>query len=187
MTVSSETMDAIDVAMALWSRQVPDYDFTKVAIAIRIIHLALRAQADLQSVARKIGIGAGELDVLFCLQQTHPDHELPPGELSRGCFVTTGTMTGRIDRLEKRGMVVRVPAPTDRRSLLVRLTALGQATAIDLHADLRRNSALILAMEQLSQQDLLELNRRLRHLYLLLERPLAAQPSGEQNESRSTG
>jgi DNA-binding MarR family transcriptional regulator len=91
-------------------------------------------------------------------------------------------MTGRIDRLEKRGMVVRVPAPTDRRSLLVRLTAFGLRTAFDLRDELCRNSAFDLAVEELSQQDLAELNRRLRHLDLLLERRPASPPSGEQGD-----
>jgi len=187
LNASIETMDAIDSAMALWSREVPDYDFTKVAIAVRIQHIAIRAQLDLQSIARKFGIGAGEADVLFCLQQSPPNYELPPSELSRGCYVTSGAMTGRIDRLEKRGMVVRVPTPTDRRSLLVRLTALGRKTAFDLRDGLRYNSTFGLAVEEMSQQDLAELNRRLRHLDLLLERCLASQLSGEQEQPQSTG
>ena len=98
MTVSLETTDAIDRVMALWSREVLDYDFTIVAIAIRIQRIAIMAQADLQTLARKYGIGAGEMDVLLCLQQAQPSYELPPGDLSRGCYVTTGAITGRIDR-----------------------------------------------------------------------------------------
>ena len=83
-------------------------------------------------------------------------------------------------------MVVRVPSPTDRRSLQVRLTAFGRKTAFDLRDELRHNSAFGLAIEELSQQELAELNRRLRHLDMLLERRLASQPSGEQEQPRST-
>ena len=35
-------------------------------------------------------------------------------------------MTNRIDRLEERGLVRRLPDPTDARSTRVRLTALGR-------------------------------------------------------------
>ncbi|NTW40025.1 MAG: MarR family transcriptional regulator, partial [Cellulomonadaceae bacterium] len=36
-------------------------------------------------------------------------------------------MTNRIDRLEARGLVARLPAPGDRRGVLVRLTPTGRA------------------------------------------------------------
>ena len=49
-----------------------------------------------------------------------------PGALLRQTLVTSGTMTNRVDRLAERGLVERCPDPSDRRGVLVRLTAAGQ-------------------------------------------------------------
>jgi DNA-binding MarR family transcriptional regulator len=42
-------------------------------------------------------------------------------------MLTTGAMTGRLDRLERRGLVARSPDPTDRRGLVITLTDVGRA------------------------------------------------------------
>lgn len=44
-------------------------------------------------------------------------------------LVTSGTMTNRIDRLTKKGLVERLPDPSDRRGVLVRLTDDGKDRA----------------------------------------------------------
>ena len=46
---------------------------------------------------------------------------LPAGELARRVGVTSGAITGAIDRLERRGLVRRVKDPGDRRRVIVEL------------------------------------------------------------------
>jgi DNA-binding MarR family transcriptional regulator len=41
-------------------------------------------------------------------------------------MLSSGGTTARLDRLEKAGLVTRVPSPTDRRGVLVRLTGRGR-------------------------------------------------------------
>lgn len=41
------------------------------------------------------------------------------GELSRRCGITTGGMTGMLDRLERMGLATRAHDPADRRRVLV--------------------------------------------------------------------
>lgn len=50
----------------------------------------------------------------------------PFKDLAEGCACTRATITGRIDTLEKNGLVVRVQNPNDRRSLLATLTEKGR-------------------------------------------------------------
>ncbi len=46
-------------------------------------------------------------------------------ELSKQLNMTSPTLTGIVDRLEKNGMVSRTPNPQDRRSILISLTQKG--------------------------------------------------------------
>ena len=48
-------------------------------------------------------------------------------ELSEKTLVTKGTLTGVLDRLERKGLVARVPSREDRRSIFIRLTPKGDA------------------------------------------------------------
>ena len=48
-----------------------------------------------------------------------------PKELATQLHLTTGAMTALLDRLEMAGLVVRSPHPTDRRSLVIHLSASG--------------------------------------------------------------
>lgn len=47
-------------------------------------------------------------------------------ELTRNLMVTGGNVTGLTDELEREGLVVREPSPTDRRAWIVRLTDAGR-------------------------------------------------------------
>ncbi|WP_084650346.1 MarR family winged helix-turn-helix transcriptional regulator [Stappia stellulata] len=60
------------------------------------------------------------------------------GDLSRRMMVSAGNVTGLVERLVQDGIVERRPAPGDRRSSLVSLTARGRAsfeTMAAAHAD----------------------------------------------------
>jgi DNA-binding MarR family transcriptional regulator len=48
------------------------------------------------------------------------------GELSQRMMVSNGNVTGLVDRLHAQGLIERRPAPNDRRSQLVSLTAEGR-------------------------------------------------------------
>ena len=63
-----------------------------------------------------------EFDVLSALRRAGAPYQLSPGQLIRQTLVTSGTMTNRVDRLERRGLVGRSPDPPDRRGVIVRLT-----------------------------------------------------------------
>ncbi|MBI1423923.1 MAG: MarR family transcriptional regulator [Gammaproteobacteria bacterium] len=48
-------------------------------------------------------------------------------EIGERTVITKGTLTGIVDRLEAKKLVVRVPHATDRRSTVVKLTSGGEA------------------------------------------------------------
>ncbi len=70
-----------------------------------------------ETVARKLGMSAAESRTLTSLNALGL---ATPGQLAQATGLTTGAITGIIDRLEKAGYARREPNPNDRRSLLIR-------------------------------------------------------------------
>ncbi|MEU4392851.1 MarR family transcriptional regulator [Kribbella sp. NPDC023855] len=68
------------------------------------------------AVAAKVGLGASDSQFMTLLQTYGP---LTPRQLSEHTGLTSGTVTGVIDRLESIGLITRQPDPNDRRKVLV--------------------------------------------------------------------
>jgi len=69
-----------------------------------------------QAVADRVGISATDLETLDILVRSGP---LTAGRLAELTGLTTGAITGLVDRLERRGYAHREPHPSDRRSVIV--------------------------------------------------------------------
>jgi len=70
-----------------------------------------------QAVASRLGISASDFE---CLDLIVLEGAATPGRLAEVTGLTTGAITGVIDRLERAGWVRREPDPTDRRRVLVK-------------------------------------------------------------------
>jgi DNA-binding MarR family transcriptional regulator len=68
------------------------------------------------AVSAKLGLGASDSQFMTLLQSHGP---LTPRQLSEHTGLTSGTVTGVIDRLESLGLITRQPDPNDRRKVLV--------------------------------------------------------------------
>ena len=73
---------------------------------------------------RSLGLTGSQFDVIATLGDTEG---MTCKELSEKTLVTKGTLTGVLDRLEKKGLIERVPSREDRRSIIIRLTPKGDA------------------------------------------------------------
>jgi DNA-binding MarR family transcriptional regulator len=85
-----------------------------------------------------------------------------PSEISAALLVASGTLTSRLDRLERKGLIRRVPHPSDRRSTEVELTDVGLRgvdAAVTRHV---ANEQAMLA--GLSERESAQLDRLLRKL-----------------------
>ena len=79
-----------------------------------------------QEVSQKFGITGPQLWVLKTLST---NGSLPLGQLSKMMYLHPSTITGVVDRLEKKGYVVRDRVHKDRRVVMVQLTSKGKKTA----------------------------------------------------------
>lgn len=149
--------------------QRPDLDVSPVGVFGRISRIERHKSAALREVYRRHDCDAGEYDVLAALRRSGPPHALTPSALARSVLVNTATMTERLTRLERRGLVRRLRSDKDRRSVSVVLTSAG-ADLIDAAAgDLLATEARLL--ERLSESDRRALARLLGKLAASLDAP----------------
>ena len=141
----SDRTDEVDRIIEAWRRERPDLDVAPLAVLSRVSRLARHLESARAGAFSNHELEQWEFDVLSALRRAGEPYELSPGALVTQTLVTSGTMTNRIDRLQARGLVVRRPAPEDRRGVLVRLTPAGRARVDDALADLLDVERLLLA------------------------------------------
>jgi DNA-binding MarR family transcriptional regulator len=117
--------DAVDAITGQWNRERPDLDTLPMAVFGRIYRLSRIMGDRMEKEYQRYGIGRGEFDVLATLRRSGAPYTLSPRQLSATLMLTTGGMTGRLDKLEKAGLLERSPDPGDRRGLRVTLTDKG--------------------------------------------------------------
>ncbi|MCC2269074.1 MarR family transcriptional regulator [Streptomyces olivaceus] len=119
--------DPVDAIVGQWARVRPDLDMAAMEVFGRVFRLA-RAMGDrMETAYARFGISRGEFDALAALRRAGEPYTLSPRQLSATLMLTTGGMTGRLDRLEGAGLLRRSPDPHDRRALQVTLTDRGLA------------------------------------------------------------
>jgi len=74
---------------------------------------------------RELGRTAPQFDIRTTLGGM-PAHQMTPKELVEKTWITKGTLTGVIDRLEAKGLVERLPSAVDGRSKIIALTGKGK-------------------------------------------------------------
>ncbi|GAA1558670.1 MarR family transcriptional regulator [Kribbella hippodromi] len=93
---------------------------SREALAAEIQEQMVRVIAELvlynHAVSAKVGLGASDSQFMTLLRAYGP---LTPRQLADHTGLTSGTITGVIDRLEAHGFVTREADPTDRRKVVV--------------------------------------------------------------------
>ena len=118
--------DGVDRIIDQWARERPDLDTTAMAVFGRVFRLARMGGDHVERAYADYGIGRAEFDVLATLRRSGEPYQLSPGALAESMMLSSGGTTARLDRLEKAGLVERIPSASDRRSVLVRLTDKGR-------------------------------------------------------------
>lgn len=121
----TDEADEVDEVLAAWAAQRPDLMLDPLQVWSRLTRLAAVLDEHRNQAFAKHGLEGWQFDVLAALRRSGEPYQLSPGQLIRETFVTSGTMTNRVDRLVRLGLVVRDPDPEDGRGVLVRLTRRG--------------------------------------------------------------
>lgn len=149
------TEDAIDTIIAQWQKEgfvAPQLVAMETLGRIKRLEvLIMRKLTDNYKV--NFNLTHWEFDVLATLRRAGKPYRLSPTALFDSMMVSSGTMTNRLQSLEKKKLIKRVDNPDDKRSLLVELTLKG----IDLidkamlsHIELENELLKGLSKEELS-------------------------------------
>lgn len=154
--------DHIDRLQAQWAREVPDVDTEGMTIIGRARRITLHLRPAIEAIFARHALDAGEFDVLSTLRRSGSPFRLTPTQLYRTLMISSGGLTDRLSRLEKAGLIQRIPDKTDKRSLLVELTELGrERTEAAFREDMVLESKLIGGLSQPERQQLAELLKKL--------------------------
>ena len=162
-------MDDVDRILDQWKQARPDLDVGPMETIGRVNRLSAALRHRMEEIWKSYGLNAASFDVLATLRRWPDPRGLTPHDLLNATMVTSGTMTNRIDRLEKSGLVERVTNPDDGRSVLVRLTPTGHDLIDNAIKDhVKKQHELV---HGLSGEQMRTLNKLLATFMNALERP----------------
>ena len=102
-----------------------------------------------QAVARRAGLASVDLECLDMILLAGP---VTAGQIMEHTKLTSGAVTGLIDRLARKGYVERAADPQDRRKVLVRIVPEAVRPLQELFAPMAERSAAL--MRQYSAEEL---------------------------------
>lgn len=109
-----------------FAERYPDADVTAIASFLYLLRVATDLSLALDTCLSKHDLLQGRWWVLILLMREESTTSTPSA-LAEKLGVTRATMTGLLDGLEQSGLVTRVFAKEDRRSVKIQLTSAGQA------------------------------------------------------------
>lgn len=156
--------DHVDDILEEWRRERPDLDPSPMGIFGRVTRVYSLAHRRLDDLLDEHELSAASFDVLANLRRAGPPYRRTPSELAASSMLTSGGMTGRLDKLEAHRLITRVPAESDRRVTHAQLTPQGVALIdkvieVHLHQEeqmlarlgTRQRTALALALAELER------------------------------------
>ncbi|MDQ6945469.1 MAG: MarR family transcriptional regulator [Actinomycetota bacterium] len=137
--------DWIDQVVERWSELQPGLPVDAYHVTGRISRIATRIAERQEEVFARYGLTRGDVGVLSALRTSPPPHTLSPTQLFRGLMMSSAGMTKRLDRLEQRGLVKRIPDASDRRGLAIHLTDSGRRVSARAVSENTKSEATLLA------------------------------------------
>lgn len=146
----------------IWKREVPELDLETEGIVERIQHLHKRLEHAMNDTLAEFDLDRGEWHLLTVLRRSGEPYRLSPGVLAKYMGLSAAAMTNRLNQLESRGLVRRLPNADDRRAVEVELTEEGWRRWQDsVGAQAQKEALIASALNEREKQTLNELLCRL--------------------------
>lgn len=167
-------MDHVDKILSQWQQERPDLDISPMGTLGRLKRLNHALMRAMEKTWVRYGLNESSFDVLATLRREGPPFALSPSALMASTMVTSGTMTHRLQQLEKSGLIERIKNPADGRGFLISLSEKGFALideAVTAHVATQRALVAGLDAARRAQFDAL-----LKEFQYLLDEGAGARP-----------
>ena len=162
---SSDT-DRLDDMLEVWAREIPDLEPVTEGIVERIHSLAKNLDRSMEETLAEFALDRRAFHTLGRLRSHGPPYQRSPGHLAEDMRLSSGAMTARLDRLEKAGLIRRLPDPHDRRGTLVEPTEAGHAAwDSTVGTQAKREAMFAAVLDEAEKDDLHRLLRRLMRAF----------------------
>lgn len=167
--------DEIDLIVERWHQERPDLDLSALGVLGRIAKLTAVLTPAVEAVFARHQLSQADFDVLSTLRRSGSPYVLMPSQLSSALMMSRTGMTGRLDRLEGRGLIERTLDPADRRSFRITLTERGLTLIDRVLEDHAANLANIMA--PMTQRQMAVLEAELKNLLHAVSATSPAEPT----------
>ncbi|MFI2103994.1 MarR family winged helix-turn-helix transcriptional regulator [Isoptericola sp. NPDC019693] len=157
MTSILVRVDYIERVRAQWAERLPGVDTSPAEVGARVRRIAALLEAELADDLADGDLTRPELDLLTALRRS--GRPLRAGEITTMTGSPGASITKRLDRLERAGLVERAVHERDKRGVLVALTAEGEEVVDELFP--RQIEHERAALVDLSEAERAELGRLL--------------------------
>lgn len=154
--------DGVDELLSEWAEERPDLDFSPVGIVTRLSRIRTHLDAELSAVFGRFDLTAADFLVVVTLRRGGAPYRMPQARLMDALGLTSGTVSVRLERLERNGIVAREPDPASARGSLVELTDKGVSLFDEVApVHLANEDRLLSALDPEQREQLADLLRRL--------------------------
>lgn len=176
-SVHMANVQNVDSTVAAWSRllSLTSGPLLELEVAQRLLWSGRLLEDLLDAASSDVGLSKrGDYEVLALLYRSQPDL-LSPIDVATHLRLSASGVTGKLDRLQREGLLERLQHPRDRRALRLRITERGQSLVeANLEQGLRIYHNLL---KVFSIQDLETLRRLLRTIHEQLSAASANGPA----------
>jgi DNA-binding MarR family transcriptional regulator len=156
-----EKKDHIDSIVAKWKRENPEYDLAPVEVIGRMGRIMEYIDRALEAKFQEFSLSRASFDVLATLRREGPPYALSQRDLVKCLLRTSGSMSIRIDAMEREGLVRRNSQAEDRRASIVSLTEKGSKLLKQIVPEhLLNETSLLAGLDQSARKELVLLLRR---------------------------
>ena len=104
----------------------PGFDGAQDGTSRKMARIALHINSDAEAIFSRFGVTHAGFQVLASLYRAGPPYRRSPSRVARGLMLSGAGLTGRMDQLERIGLLQRSRDREDRRAVVVELTSTGR-------------------------------------------------------------
>jgi DNA-binding MarR family transcriptional regulator len=161
--------DSVDRHIDHWKREIPELDPLVEGVVTRMQMLLRHLKQARHAELAANGLEDYEYATLHFLGGCGPEHRATPSEIAAWQQMSPSGITSRLDALEKRGFVRRLPSPADRRKVIVELTEAGRQAWLSTFNPQTNEEEKLLAVLEPDEQE--QFNDMLRRMMGAIDRP----------------